>query len=188
MLRCHGCWNDLCVINRGRAVIVTHSMNEFLMSSSFSIMTISNDRFDYLFSRLNRLEDKLEGLDPITNPRRYRRIQNRINRIESKLPQDEFEITHRGDGRFDIEVTDSPYDDTYVGGTPLKFSVSGVRQTDKGTQRRTSSVMIHSFDDEKGSTFVGSSSFDQIMSDYPDVTANLYDKDNEVLVSSDLSA
>lgn len=158
------------------------------MSSSFSIMTISKDRFDRIFSRINKLEERLEDLDPITNHKRYQRIQNRIDRLEGKLPQDEFEITHRGDGRFDIEVTDSPYDDTYVGGMPLKFGVSGVRQTDKGNQYRSSWVMIHSFDDEKGSTFVGSSSFDQIMSDYPDVTANLYDKDNEVLASSDLSA
>ena len=154
------------------------------MSSLFSIMTISKDRFDRIFSRINRLEERLEDLDPITKYKKIQRIQNRIDRLESKLPQDEFEITHRGDGMFDIQVTDSPYDDTYVSGTPLKFSVSGVRQTDKGTQRKTASVMIHSFDDEKGSTFVGSSSFNQIMSDYPDVTANLYDKNNEVLASS----
>jgi hypothetical protein len=156
------------------------------MSSSFSIMTISNNRFDRIFSRLNRLEEKLEDLDPITNYRRVQRIQNRIDRLESKLPQDGFEITHRGDGMFDIQVTDSPYDDTYVSGTPLKFSVSGVRQTDKGTQRRTSSVMIHSFDNEEGSTFVGSSSFDKISSDYPDVFATLYDENNQALASSDL--
>ena len=162
-------------------------MNEFLMSSLFSIMTISNDRFDRIFSRINRLEAKLEDLDPITKYKKIQRIQNRIDRLESKLPQDEFEITHRGDGMFDIQVTDSPYDDTYVSGTPLKFSVSGVRQTDKGTQRRTSSVMIHSFDNEEGSTFVGSSSFDKISSDYPDASATLYGEDNVALASVDLT-
>ena len=154
-------------------------------------MAISQDRFDRIFSRINRLEERLEDLDPITNYKRVQRIQNRIDRLEgklpqdqfSKLPQDEFEITHRGDGMFDIKVTDSPYDDTYVSGTPLKFSVSGVRQTNKGTKRRTSSIMIHSFDNEEGSTFVGSSSFDQIMSDYPDVVATLYDDNNQSLAS-----
>ena len=100
---------------------------------------------------LNRLEEKLEDLDPITKYKKYQKIQNRIDRLESKLPQDEFEITHRGDGMFDIKVTDSPYDDTHVGGTSLKFSVSGVRPNNKnGTQRQTASIMIHSFDDEEG--------------------------------------
>ena len=148
-----------------------------------TIMTISNDRFDRIFSRINRLEDRLEGLDPITNPRRFKRIQNKIDRLESKLPQDEFQITHRGDGMFDIQVTDSPYDDTYVNGTPLKFSVSGVRQTDKGTQRQTGSIMIHSFDNEEGSTFVGSNSFDNIDKNYSDVSATLYNEDNQILDS-----
>ncbi len=35
-------------------------------------MTISNDRFDRIFSRINRLEAKLEDLDPIT---KYKKIQ-----------------------------------------------------------------------------------------------------------------
>ena len=153
------------------------------MSSSFSIMTISTARFDRIFSRLNRLEEKLEDLDPITNYKRVQKIQNRIDRLESRLPQDEFEITHRGDGMFDIQVTDSPYDDTYVGGTSLKFSVSGVRQTDKGTQRRTTSIGIESFEDESGLTFAGSGSFDNIISDYPDVVATLYDENNQSLAS-----
>ena len=157
------------------------------MSSSFSIMTISNGRFDRIFSRLNRLEERLEDLDPITNYKRVQRIQNRIDRLESKLPQDEFEITHRGDGMFDIQVTDSPYDDTYVGGTSLKFSVSGVRPNNKnGTQRQTASIMIHSFDDEEGSTFVGSSSFDKIEDNYPDVVATLYDENNQSLTSTEI--
>tara|TARA_B100002019_G_scaffold291427_1_gene311587 strand:+ start:225 stop:674 length:450 start_codon:yes stop_codon:yes gene_type:complete len=146
-------------------------------------MTISNDRFDRIFSRINRLEERLEGLDPITKFKRIQKIQNKIDRLESKLPQDEFQITHRGEGMFDIQVTDSPYDDTYVNGTPLKFSVSGVRQTDKGTQRQTASIMIHSFDNEEGSTFVGSSSFDRIDDNYPDAVATLYDEDNQVLES-----
>ena len=146
-------------------------------------MTISSDKFDRIFSRINKLEDRLESLDPVTKYKRIQKIQNKIDKLESKLPQDEFEITHRGDGMFDIQVTDSPYDDTYVNGTPLKFSVSGVRQTDKGTQRQTASIMIHSFDNEEGSTFVGSSSFDRIDDNYPDAVATLYDEDNQVLES-----
>ena len=150
-------------------------------------MTISNGRFDRIFTRLNRLEERLEDLDPITNYKRVQRIQNRIDRLESKLPQDEFEITHRGDGMFDIQVTDSPYDDTYVGGTSLKFSVSGVRPNNKnGTQRQTASIMIHSFDDEEGSTFLGSSSFDKIEDNYPDVVATLYDENNQSLTSTEI--
>jgi hypothetical protein len=149
-------------------------------------MTISSDKFDRIFSRINKLEDRLESLDPVTKYKRIQKIQNKIDRLESKLPRDEFEITHRGDGMFDIQVTDSPYDDTYVNGTPLKFSVSGVRQTDKGTQRQTASIMIHSFDNEEGSTFVGSSSFDRIDNNYPDAVATLYDEDNQVLESISL--
>lgn len=164
-------------------------------------MSISTDRFDRIFARRDRLEskvDRLEGrlsdLDPITDHKKIQRIQNRIdtfnNRIDklsNRLPQDEFEITHRENGMFDIKVTDSPYDDTYVGGTPLKFSLSGVKPNDKGgTQRRTSSIMIHSFDNEEGSTFVGSSSFDEIQNDYPDVVATLYGEDNTALASVEL--
>lgn len=146
-------------------------------------MTISSDKFDRIFSRINKLEDRLESLDPITKYKRIQKIQNKIDKLESKLPQDKFEITHRGDGMFDIQVTDSPYDNTYVNGTPLKFSVSGVRQTDKGTQRQTASIMIHSFDNEEGSTFVGSSSFDNISNDYPDASATLYDESGKALES-----
>ncbi|UYE97179.1 hypothetical protein [Cyanophage S-TIM54] len=157
------------------------------MSFSFFIMTISNSRFDRIFSRINRLEEKLESLDSVTKYKRIQKIQNKIDKLESKLPQDEFEITHRGDGMFDIQVTDSPYDDTYVNGTPLKFSVSGVRQTDKGTQRSTASIMIHSFDNKEGSTFVGSSSFDRIDNNYPDAVATLYGEDNQILASTEIT-
>lgn len=161
-------------------------------------MTISNAKYDRIYTRNNRLEarldkleEKLEGLDPITDYDKIQRIENRIDKVNdriatfsSKLPQDEFEIIHRGDGMFDIEVTDSPYDDTYIGGTSLKFSVSGVRSNDKGgTQRQTGSIMIHSFDNEEGSTFVGSSSFESIAENYDEVSATLYGEDNQVLES-----
>ena len=46
--------------------------------------------------------------------------------------------------------------------------------------------MIHSFDNEEGSTFVGSSSFDKIEDNYPDVVATLYGEDNVALASADL--
>ena len=178
-------------------------------------MTISNNKFDRIAARRNRLEkrserlesridtleERLEDLDPITDYKKIERIQNRIDKFNDRLdlantrmvetmeilPQDEFQITHRGDGMFDINVLDSPYDDTYVGGTPLKFSVSGVRPNDKGgTQRLTSSIMIHSFDNEDGSTFVGSSSFDKIEDNYPDVVATLYDENNNALTSAEI--
>ena len=175
-------------------------------------MTISNRRFDRiaarrdrlerrserLESRIDGLEERLEDLDPATDYNRIERIQNRIDRFNDRLdlantrmeevmeilPMDEFQITHSGDGMFDINVLDSPYDDTYIGGTPLKFSVSGVRPNDKGgTQRQTASIMIHSFDNEEGSTFVGSSSFDRIDDNYPDVVATLYGEDDQILGS-----
>jgi hypothetical protein len=172
-------------------------------------MTFTNDKFDIIFSRRGRLErrsermesridnleDRIEDLDPITDYKKIQRIQNRIDKqkdalevndylvdkLTDRLPQDDFTITYLENGQFDIKVTDSPYDDTYVGGTSLKFSVSGV----KGTQRRTSSVTIESFEDEVGTTFAGSSSFMDIASNYSDVTATLYDQDNNALVTFD---
>ena len=84
---------------------------------------------------------------------------------------------------FDIKVTDSPYDDTYVGGTPLKVSLSESDQMIRRHSTSTSSIMIRSFDNEEGSTFVGSSSFDEIQNDYPDVVATLYGEDNFALAS-----
>lgn len=177
-------------------------------------MTISNNRFDRIAARRDRLErkseriefkvdlmeERLEDLDPITDYKKIERIQNRIDKfndrldlanvridnLTERLPQDEFEITYNENGEFDIKVTDSPYDDTYVGGTPLKFSVLGVRQTDKGTQRRTTSIGIESFEDEAGVTFAGSGSFENIVSDYPDVVATLYDENNNALASTEI--
>ena len=178
-------------------------------------MTISNSRFDRIASKRDRLEkrserleskiEKLEGrledLDPDTDYKKIERIQNRIDKFNDRLdlantrmeevmevlPQDEFQITHRGDGMFDIDVLDSPYDDTYVGGSSLKFSVSGVKPNDKGgTERSTASIMIHSFDNEEGSTFVGSSSFDRIDDNYPDAVATLYGEDNQILASTEI--
>ena len=174
-------------------------------------MTISNARFDRIAARrdilerrseniefkLDLMEERLEDLDPITDYKKIERIQNRIDRfndrldlantridnLTERLPQDEFEITYNENGMFDINVIDSPYDDTYVGGTPLKFSVLGVRQTDKGTQRRTTSLSIESFEDEAGSTFAGSGSFESIESDYPEVVATLYAEDGDALES-----
>lgn len=178
-------------------------------------MTISNAKFDRiaarrdrlekkserLESRIDTLEERLEDLDPVDDYNKIERIKNRIDKFNDRLdlantrmeevmevlPQDEFQITHRGDGMFDINVLDSPYDDTYIGGSPMKFSVSGVRPNDKGgTQRQTASIMIHSFDNEEGSTFVGSSSFDKIEDNYPDVVATLYDENNQSLVSTEI--
>lgn len=177
-------------------------------------MTISNARFDRIAARRDKLErrseniefkldlmeERLEDLDPITDYKKIERIQNRIDRfndrldlantridnLTERLPQDEFEISYNDNGEFDIKVTDSPYDDTYVGGTPLKFSVLGVRQTDKGTQRRTTSIGIESFEDEAGSTFAGSGSFENIVSDYPEVVATLYDENNNALASTEI--
>lgn len=177
-------------------------------------MTISNNRFDRIAARRNRLErraeriefrvdkweERLEDLDPITDYKKIERIQNKIDRFNDRLdlantrvdnfterlPQDEFEITYNENGMFDINVIDSPYDDTYVGGTPLNFRVLGVRQTDKGTQRRTTSIGIESFEDEAGVTFAGSGSFENIVSDYPDVVATLYDENNNSLASTEI--
>lgn len=173
-------------------------------------MTFTNDKFDIIFSRRGRLErrsermesridnleDRIEDLDPITDYKKIQRIQNRIDKkkdelevndylvdkLTDRLPQDDFTITYLENGQFDIKVTDSPYDDTYVGGTSLKFGVTGV----KGTQRRTTSVVIESFEDEVGSTFAGSSSFENIVSDYSDVTAALYDENNNALASTEI--
>ena len=177
-------------------------------------MTISNARFDRIAARRDRLErrseniefkvdlmeERLEDLDPITDYKKIERIQNRIDKfndrldlaniridnLTERLPQDEFEISYNDNGEFDIKVTDSPYDDTYVGGTPLNFRVLGVRQTDKGTQRRATSIGIESFEDEAGVTFAGSGSFENIVSDYPDVVATLYDENNNTLASTEI--
>ena len=159
------------------------------------------ERSERLESRIDTLEEKLEDLDPVADYNKIERIQNKIDKfndrldlanvrvddLTERLPQDKFEITHNQDwdgvGMFDINVTDSPYDDTYIGGTSLKFSVLGVKQTDKGTQSRTSSIIIESFENEAGSTFVGSSSFADIASDYPDAVATLYNESGEALES-----
>ena len=63
---------------------------------------------------------------------RTRGLANDIEELTNALPKDEFTFSNYKEGdrisSLDLHVTDSPYDDTYVGGTRLKVSVNATRR------------------------------------------------------------
>ena len=159
--------------------------------------------------RIQRAKDKIEDLmdDPITHAQqrkigrleglismrewRTRGLANDIEELTNALPKDEFTFSNYKEGdrisSLDLHVTDSPYDDTYVGGTRLKVSVNATRRGIYGQQGyTTNSNLVKTFDDEKGMTSFGGSNIKKMMNEYEDVTVTLFNQDNHVLTSQQL--
>ena len=106
-------------------------------------------RIDGLQANFDAAEIKLARLQAKpSNARRSARIEiieekqagrlERINALTATLPKDEFTpsflvdpVTGENIG-VSVAITDSPYDDTYVGGTPIAISISG-RYSETGT-------------------------------------------------------
>ena len=112
-------------------------------------------RIDRLQANFDAAEIKLARLQAKPfNVRRSARIETieekqekrleRIDALTDSLPKDEFTPSFRVDPvtgetiGVSVAITDSPYDDTYVGGTPIAISLSGLyRKTGTSGFRHT---------------------------------------------------
>ena len=81
----------------------------------------------------DKRDARINFLKGVNYSREFRKegIQEDIDFLDSLLPKDEFvpsflvdEVTGDNLG-VSVTITDSPYDDTYVGGTPVALKVSG---------------------------------------------------------------
>jgi len=87
--------------------------------------------------------------------------------------------------RVEIEVTDSPFDETFTGGDLLKLqTVASGRYTGRGFSTWTSTMTLDNGDDWEGpfqQTYTcGSSTWNNFV-DYPELVVNVLNADNQVL-------
>ena len=75
-------------------------------------------------SKVNRLEFRIARLkakpEKIARTRRIERFEERLEMVLNNAPQDTFEITYKAPTedrsfyRFEVDIFDSPYDDTFT--------------------------------------------------------------------------
>ena len=105
----------------------------------------------------------------------------RLNTLEAvELPKDEitYAIWNAGSGLTGIQVTvtDSPYDDTFVGGQRTKLTIDGIRPTAKGTESFFSrgTFIPASFEDGTETFFTASSTWSYALDgSYSEVNATI---------------
>ena len=131
-------------------------------------------------------EEKIAFLRGINFARTYRlaAVQESIDWLDDLLPKDEFllsaDITKddvTGEAKFvslKYEITDSPYDDTYVGGEKLAFSTRGKRPF--GSSTSTYSFNQTSVIDGVTTGRFGSSSMARQYNNYDEFSAMIWDK------------
>ena len=131
-------------------------------------------------------QEKIAWIRGINFARSYRlkAIQEDIDWLDSRLPKDEFllsaditkdEVT--GEAKFvsvKYEITDSPYDDTYVGGEKLAFSTRGKRPF--GSSTSTYGFNQTSVIDGVTTGHFGSSSMARQYNDYDEFSVMIWDK------------
>ena len=127
-----------------------------------SQLTYLQDKAERLEAQIERWEAKEQTESRIAKLERKRwRLANTNAKIEriiheaelqaereaeaaaALLPRDTFEMTYDPARRgFEIEVTDSVFDDTFTGGDPLIFRYSSSVRTARGTRSRTSTSSL----------------------------------------------
>ena len=93
--------------------------------------------FAGILDRIERLQDRIARMQlrPQNDRRvaRIARLEDKVERVESLLPQDTFEITYKAPTedrsfyRFEVDIFDSPYDDTFTGGDDLLLRARAAR-------------------------------------------------------------
>ena len=88
--------------------------------------------------QVKHLEAKIEKLESrpekIARRARIERFETRLDKLLNNAPQDEFSISLGQPfpkdmpdfWRYTVDITDSPYDDSFTGGDPLRLNVRGV--------------------------------------------------------------
>ena len=95
----------------------------------------ADDKIEFLQSlpQSDRTDERIAFIEGVQYSREIREaaVQEDIEFLDSLLPKDEFvptfwvdEVTGENWG-ISVTITDSPYDDTYVGGTPVSLQISG---------------------------------------------------------------
>ena len=150
-------------------------------------------RIDSLQTNFDAAEIKLARLQAKPfNARRSARIETieekqakrleRIDALTNSLPKDEFTPSFRIDPvtgeniGVSVTLTDSPYDDTYVGGTPFAISIIG-RYCETGTSGFSHSV--GTWDGVIDATETIGISSNRLNGDYS-ITVQLFDSDTRV--------
>ena len=132
-------------------------------------------------SKVNRLEFRIAKLkakpEKIARTRRIERFEERLETLMNNAPQDTFEITYkqptaeRSFYRFEVAITDSPFDDTFTGGDDLLLRVRATRPF--GGRNITTTLANGDYwagNDEQTLT-LGGTGYD--LTDYETVTATL---------------
>ena len=125
--------------------------------------------------KVNRLEFRIAKLkaqpEKTVRTRRIERLGERLETALNNAPQDTFEITYKAPTedrsfyRFEVDILDSPYDDTFTGGDPVLLNVRATgRRTQWGTSGRNMTTALANGDYWDGSDeqtlMVGGSGFD----------------------------
>ena len=173
-------------------------------------ITKTTERIDQLNEKIEKQRSKIFdcGLTP-RNLRRLNRLEQKLEAQQNKLDEltalqekeaaaavnpilfDSFAIsvTPVADvlTRIEVEVTDSPFDETFTGGDLLKLqTVASGRYTGRGFSSYASTVTLDNGDDWEGpfnQTYTcGSSTWNNFV-DYPELVVNVLDVDNQVLAT-----
>ena len=131
-------------------------------------------------------EERIAFIKGINFARSYRleAVKESIDWLDGLLPKDKFSLSAditkdevTGEATFvslKYEITDSPYDDTYVGGEKLAFSTRGKRKF--GSSTSTYSFNQTSVVDGVTTGQFGSSSMARQYNDYDEFSAMIWDK------------
>ena len=140
--------------------------------------------------QVRRLEAKIEKLESrpekIARRARIERFEARLDKLLSNAPQDEFSISlgqpfpqEQPDfWRYTVDITDSPYDDSFTGGDPLWLGVRGVGKVShsggsSGFNRRSSLANGDYWEGNESQTLTVGSTWYNEDHQYPELTVTL---------------
>ena len=119
---------------------------------SFSITNTDIEISPRRAAFLDRLSDRIERLESrdFLTRRQQRRLENLHSRFDRLAPKDEFDIEWNGDATWDITITDSPWDDTIIGGESYKLRLSGTDYNPPRGWRRSFGSLMFSIEAVEG--------------------------------------
>ena len=148
--------------------------------SSISAFTL---QVKHLEAKIEKLESRSEK---IARRARIERFETRLDKLLNNAPQDEFSISlgqpfpesQPDFWRYTVEITDSPYDDSFTGGDPLRLSVRGVGKVghgggSSGFSRRSSFANGDYWEGNESQTLTTGSTWYNDDHQYPELTVTL---------------
>ena len=143
--------------------------------------------FELQVSRLEAKIAKLESRpEKIARRARIERFETRLDKLLNNAPQDEFSISlgqpfpesQPDFWRYTVDITDSPYDDSFTGGDPLWLRVRGVGKVShsggsSGFSRRSSFANGDYWEGNESQTLTVGSTWYNEDHQYPELTVTL---------------